>query len=151
MHLTQYTDYALRLLVYLATHPDETPSVGKVSAAFGVSEHHMAAIAKRLVVEGVLAAKRGRGGGVRLAKAPEELRLGALVRMLERSMNLVECFDRETNTCPIAGACMLEHALHDARTAFFASLDAHTLADVVVNRPRLLRLLGKKTGAAPAR
>ena len=147
MHLTQYTDFGLRLLVYLASNPEETPSVAKVSAAFGVSDHHMAAIAKRLVVEGVLVARRGRGGGVRLAKAPEDLRLGALVTLLERSMSLVECFDPETNTCPLAGGCLLEVALLDARAAFLAALDAHTLADVVVNRTKLVRLLRKAPAA----
>ena len=150
MHLTQYTDFGLRLLLYLGAHPDETVSVATVSQSFGISENHLAAVAKRLVLEGVLIGKRGRSGGVRLARDPSELRLGQLVMLLERSHDLVECFDRKGSTCPIAPVCILKGVLYQARDAFFASLDRHTLADLLRNKNQLVRVLRKASLTASA-
>lgn len=141
MRLTQYTDFGLRLLIYLAATPAETVAITTVSTAFGISANHLAVIAKRLVAEGVLAAKRGRNGGVRLARDPASLTLGQLALRLERTANLVECFDPRTNHCPITAQCQLKSVLFEARAAFFAVLDRYTLADVVQNRSQLVKLL----------
>ena len=143
MHLTQHTDFALRVLVYLAMHPDETPSTTAIATTFAMNEHHTSAVAKHLVHEGLVIAKRGRTGGLRLAVEPSTVRLGELVRRLEKNLKIVECFDPEENQCPIAPACILRVALEDAATAFFASLDRYTLADLTGNRPRLVKLLKK--------
>lgn len=147
MHLTQHTDYALRLLVYLGSHPDEAPSAASVAARFGISEHHMATIAKRLVQDGILLAKRGRHGGVRLAQPPAQLKVGELVMQLERTMHLVECFDRPNSRCPIAPSCHLRAVLAEATDAFIATLNRYTLADLVENGPELVRLLRKRPAA----
>lgn len=144
MHLTQYTDFALRIVVYLGAHPDETPSSATISKAFGISPHHTAVIAKRLVQEGILVAKRGRNGGVRLAHDPKKLRVGDLIVRMERTMHLVECFDVRNNRCPITAACRLKGVLDDAQVAFVSTLNQHTVADLVENGPQLVRLLRKK-------
>lgn len=145
MRLTQYTDFGLRLLMYLAGHPDETVTIGRVSAAFGISGNHLAVIAKRMVTDGLLVAKRGRNGGVRLAHEPAALSLGKLVLQLEHTANLVECFDPHGDRCPITSGCRLRTVLFEAREAFFAALDRYTLADVVHNRSQLVELLGTST------
>lgn len=141
MRLTQYTDFGLRLLIYLAAHPNENVTISRVSAAFGISGNHLAVIAKRMVADGLLVAKRGRNGGVRLARDPATLPLGQLALRLERTANLVECFDPSTNHCPITSGCQLKSVLFDARAAFFAVLDRYSLAEVVHNRAQLVTLL----------
>lgn len=140
MHLTRFSDYSLRLLLYLAVHQDRRVSVQEVSDAYGVSPHHMVKIVQLLVRKGLVASTRGRGGGLRLKRPPEEINVGALVRMTEPHLNLVECFDRNRNTCPIDGACGLKGTLVEARRAFLAVLDRRTLADYAVRAPQLIRL-----------
>lgn len=149
VHLTQHTEYALRLLMYLAIHPDEMPNVGSVSAAFGISDNHLATIGNELVNAGYLEAKRGRGGGFRLARVPDQIRVGEVVRRLE-NLRLVECFDAERNSCPLMGPCKLAQVLDDAQRAFLETLDRVTLADLVTNRPQLLSALTLKRGVERA-
>jgi Rrf2 family transcriptional regulator, nitric oxide-sensitive transcriptional repressor len=140
MQLTLFSDYSLRLLLYLAAHRDRTVSVQEVSRAYGVSPHHMVKIVQRLVEQGLVATVRGRNGGLRLAAEPSDINIGALVRATEPSMNLVECFDRDTNTCPIARACGLKGVLREAQAAFLGVLDSHTLADFQPQTAALLHL-----------
>jgi Rrf2 family nitric oxide-sensitive transcriptional repressor len=144
MHLTQSTDYALRVLLYLATRPDETVSAQAIAEAYGISVHHVAKVAKQLVQEGFVEGQRGQGGGLRLARKAAQVRVGDVVRRVEPGFELVECFGTE-NTCPIAPACLLAGALERARDAFMKVLDATTLADLVANGPRLVRLLPART------
>lgn len=150
MQLTQHTEYALRLLMFLATHQDQMPTVGAVSAAYGISENHLAAVSKRLVDAGLVEAKRGRGGGLRLAKSPEEIRIGPIVRELE-NLRLVECFDKERNSCPLAGPCKLQSLLAEAAAAFLGTLDAVTLEELVANRPQLLHKLTRHRSKSPVK
>lgn len=140
MQLTMFSDYALRLLLYLAAHPDRAISVQEVSRAYGVSHHHLVKIVRRLADEGLVITTRGRGGGLRLGVEPAAINVGALVRATEPHLNLVECFDREANTCPIDRACGLKGALRQAQQAFFDVLDRHTLADFQPRAPALIRL-----------
>jgi Rrf2 family transcriptional regulator, nitric oxide-sensitive transcriptional repressor len=140
MQLTLFSDYALRLLLYLAAHPDRVISVQEVSRAYGISHHHLVKIVRRLADEGLVLTTRGRGGGLRLGVDPAAINVGALVRATEPHLNLVECFDRATNTCPIARACGLERALRQAQQAFFDVLDRYTLADFQPRAPALVRL-----------
>jgi Rrf2 family nitric oxide-sensitive transcriptional repressor len=144
MHLTQHTDYALRIVLYLGAHPEETPTTMSISTAFGISANHTATIAKRMVQEGVVVAKRGRGGGLRLAHDPGTIRIGDFVARMERTMHLVECFDPKTNHCPITSVCGLKRALFDARAEFLGSLNRYTLADLVNERPQLVQLLRRR-------
>ena len=111
MHLTQFSDYGLRLAIFLGCHPGRAVSVDEVSRAFGISRHHLVRVVQTLTDVGVVETQRGRGGGMRLARDPSEINVGWLVRQTEPHFNLVECFDHATNTCPIAPACGLKGAL----------------------------------------
>ncbi len=131
MQLTIFTDYGLRSLMYLAAHSDRLCSVREVADHYGVSYNHLVKVVHKLSQLGHIETLKGKGGGIRLAKAAHTQRLGDLVRALEPNMNIVECFDRDTNTCRITGSCQLKHYLFDAQRAFIESLNRHTLADVV--------------------
>ena len=147
--LTKFSDYSLRLLLYLAVHGDRLVSVGEVSRAYRVSPHVMVKVVQLLVEDGLVASVRGRHGGLRLNKAPNEIKVGRLIRRTEPSWNLVECFDRERNTCPIESACGLKGVLKRAHRAFLDVLDEHTLADFLPRAPSLIRLLNTSLEAAP--
>lgn len=141
MHLTQFSDYSLRVALYLSCHPERAVSVDEVSRAYGISRHHLVKVVQTLTDLGIVTAQRGRGGGMRLALRPSEINVGWLIRRTEPHLNLVECFDSETNTCPIAPACGLKGALQRAQRAFLSVLDASTLADFEPRRRELVRLL----------
>jgi Rrf2 family nitric oxide-sensitive transcriptional repressor len=134
MHLTQFSDYALRVALYLACHPDELVSVDAISRAYGISRNHLVKVVQSLTEMGVVVSQRGRGGGMRLGKAPSEINLGWLIRRTEPHFHLVECFDPATNTCPIAPVCGLKGALQRAGQAFLAVLDEYHL-DQLMERP----------------
>ena len=140
MQLTRFSDYALRITLYLAVNDDRLVSVEQISHAYGISRHHLIKIVQLLTELGIVEAVRGRRGGMRLAKSPEAINVGELVRRTEPHMDLVECFNMKTNTCPIAPACGLKGALFEAQRAFLESLDRHTLADFVPNREKLAPL-----------
>jgi Rrf2 family nitric oxide-sensitive transcriptional repressor len=139
--LTKFSDYSLRLLLYLALHDDRPVSIAEVSRAYGVSPHILVKVAQLMITEGLVASVRGRSGGLRLNKAPAEINVGALIRRTETTWDLVECFDTATNTCPIEPACGLKGALKGAQRAFLSALDQHTLADFLPRAPSLIRLL----------
>jgi len=141
MNLTKFSDYSLRMLIYLAIHPDRPVTIAEVGRAYGVSPHHLVKVAQRLIEKQVVRSVRGRNGGLLLAKTPEEINIGRIVRMTEPTWNLVECFNTETNTCPIESACGLKGPLRRAQKAFLDTLEEHTLADVVPPKPALIRLL----------
>lgn len=143
MKLTKFSDYSLRLLLYLALHDDRVVSVGEVSRAYGISPHIIVKAVQVLVEEGLVVSVRGRQGGLRLNKAPSEINVGAVVRRTEPGLDLVECFDLATNTCPIERACGLKGVLVDANRAFFDVLDEHTLADFMPRAPALIQLLNR--------
>ena len=153
MQLTQFTDYSLRILLYLAHHPpqdgERLPAVLDISRSYGISTNHLSKVAQQLAALGFIDAMRGRTGGIRLARPPAQINRGAVVRATESHFNLVECFDRETNTCPIAPVCGLTRALLEARDSFLAVLDRYTLADVLVHKQELIRLW--RVNASPAR
>jgi Rrf2 family nitric oxide-sensitive transcriptional repressor len=144
MQLTVFTDYALRTLIYLASHPGEVVPASTISASFRISPDHVVKAAKWLTQEGYVEALRGKKGGVRLARPASTIRLGALVRASEPHFDLLECFDAHANECALSPVCKLRKVLLDARKEFFAVLDAHTLADLVENRPQLLVILGRR-------
>lgn len=137
MQLTKFSDYALRTLMVLAAAPDEPSSIDAVARALDVSPHHLGKVALFLADAGYVRTRRGRGGGVELARSPADIRVGEVLRRTERGVGLVPCFDPETNTCNLAGACRLSSALADAQEAFFASLDPLTLDAMV--EPRAAR------------
>lgn len=138
MQLTVFTDYGLRSLMFLAANAPRTCSVREIADHYGISRNHLVKVVHRLAQLGHIASTKGKGGGIKLAQAPETLKLGDLVRQLEPSMSLVECFDQDTNTCRVVSSCRLKHYLADANKAFLASLDKHTLADAVSDRTLFL-------------
>ncbi|MGP0065814.1 MAG: Rrf2 family transcriptional regulator [Isosphaeraceae bacterium] len=141
MHLTQFSDYSLRLVLYLACHPDRLVSVEEVGQSYGISRHHLVKVVQTLTDLEVIESQRGRGGGMRLAMAPSAINVGWLIRRTEPHFHLVECFAPETNTCPIAPACGLKGALYRAQRAFLSVLDDYTLDDFQSRRSELVKLL----------
>ena len=135
MQLNAFTDYALRVLVYAAARPDQRCLTADVASAFGISRHHVVKVVNELQHLGYIETTRGRTGGFTLARSPEQIRLGDVVRRTESATVIVECFDRETNTCPLTHACGLKGALAEAFAAFLAVLDRYSIADMV-SRPR---------------
>ena len=147
MRLTLQTDYALRILIYLATRPDETVTVRSIAESYGISTNHVATVAKRLVREGLVEGYRGHSGGLRLAHEALDTRVGDVVRSFEPGLDLVECL-RADGECAIEPACRLKGALERARKAFMDVLDEMTIASLAGNAPRLVRLLSRSTRAA---
>lgn len=140
VQLTQFTDFALRALLYLAVHRERTVPAAEISAAYGISSHHLVKVAHQLVRLGFVEAVRGRGGGLRLARDPATIRAGEVIRATEPNFNIVECFDRDHNTCPIVPACELVRALARAREAFLAELDAVPLSALTQDPKKVERL-----------
>ena len=140
MQLTQFSDYSLRVVLYLAAQPDRIVTVREVSDAYGISAHHLVKVTTRLIELGVVISVRGRNGGLRLGRPAHTIDVGALVRATEPHFNLVECFDPATNTCPIDGACRLKVLLRDAQEAFLRELDGHTVTELLSRAPTLMRL-----------
>lgn len=140
MRLTLHTDYALRVLIYLAVR-GSTATIADIAGAFGISNNHLVKIVHELGRLGYIHTVRGKGGGLSLARDPSTVSIAQVVRDLEPNLHLVECFDEKTNTCPIAGVCALQGALTLAQGAFFDTLSRYTLADLVRNRKRLADVL----------
>jgi Rrf2 family nitric oxide-sensitive transcriptional repressor len=143
MRLTTFTDYSLRVLMYLGTDPAGRATVGDIARSYGISEHHLTKVVQSLVRLGHVRTVRGKGGGLGLARAPQDINVGALVRATESGAGLVECFDAATPGCRIAPACVLRHALARALDAFYAVLDDYTLADLLAGKRRLAPLLAQ--------
>jgi Rrf2 family nitric oxide-sensitive transcriptional repressor len=140
MRLTVYSDYALRLLMYAALRPGKLVTIQQVADSYGISRNHLMKVAFELGRHGFLETVRGRGGGVRLARPPEKIGLGDVVRRTEDDFILVECFGAE-DACVLSGPCRLKGALARALQAYLAVLDGYTLADLTRNRSELARLL----------
>ncbi|HUL96087.1 MAG TPA: Rrf2 family transcriptional regulator [Usitatibacter sp.] len=141
MRLTTFTDYSLRLLIYVAGSQRERVTIAEVAEAFGISENHLVKVAHELGRAGFLDNARGRGGGMRLAAAPESIGVAQVVRATEGRDVPAECFTTGEADCPIAGHCRLEHVLGEAVESFYATLGRYTLADLVANRRELARHL----------
>lgn len=137
VQLTIYTDYALRTLMYLAVNAARPVPASEIAKAYGISTHHLAKVAKHLVRGGFVRSHRGRTGGLELAVAPVRINVGEVVRFCEPTLDLLECFDRATSTCPLTGGCRLERKLHDARAAFLGVLDRTTLAELTDDAPQI--------------
>ncbi|MDQ8203709.1 Rrf2 family transcriptional regulator [Pelagicoccus sp. SDUM812003] len=138
MELTKFSDYSLRLLIYLALNDDRLVSLQEVADAYQISRNHLVKIAGNLNQLGYVQATRGKGGGLRLAKAPRDINAGQLVRLTEGDAPLIECFDPVKNSCCLSPACVLKGALKQAENAFYSELERFTLADLV-KRPENLR------------
>ena len=141
MQLTKFSDYSLRVLMYLSANPNSTSTVKELAAIYELSQNHMVKVVHTLSNLGYLNTTKGRGGGVKLAKNAEDINLGTLIRKLEHNVTLVECFSSTQNTCKITSACGLKHIFSESLDAFFTTLDQYTLADTVPNKTKLNKLL----------
>ncbi len=141
MRLTVYTDYSLRMLMYLAVKDDGLATIGEVAGAYGISKAHLTKVAHQLGLAGYVETVRGKGGGLRLSRLAGEIGLGDVIRRTEPDMALVPCFDPVHAPCVIVPACGLRGALYEARQAFLAVLDRYNLDDLVQRRAELRTLL----------
>ena len=141
MRLTAYTDFSLRVLMYLALHPDRRPTIAEIAERYRVSKAHLMKVVYQLGLMGYVETTRGKGGGLRLARRLEDVTVGEIVRLTEPDMALVACFEAGEPTCVIAPACRLKGKLGEARAAFLHVLDDCTLAELMGNRPALEVLL----------
>lgn len=138
MRLTDYTDYALRVLMYIGARPGRLVTIQEIADNHGISKNHLTKVVHRLGQAGLVTTMRGRLGGIRLARAPSSITLGAVVRMTEPDFTMVECFDETRNTCTLSPTCVLKHALGRATSAYLQELDRMTLADVLPLAPGAL-------------
>lgn len=145
MHITRYTDYSLRVLMYVALKSDGLPTIREIAESYGISKNHLMKVVQELNNKGYLQAIRGKNGGLRLKDAPESINLGELVRDTEQDITLVECLGQNSQ-CALTPACRLRGIFAEALEAFFRVLDDYTLADLVHPRKakemkQLLQLL----------
>ncbi len=141
MKLTTFTDYSLRVLIYLAAQPGQRATIGRIAAAYEVSENHLVKVVHFLGKQGWLRNVRGKGGGLELALPPERIGLGDVVRRTEGQAAVAECFGEGRGDCCIAPNCRLRGILAEAVGAFHAVLDRYTVADLAGNAPELARIL----------
>ncbi len=146
MRLTTFSDYTLRVLMFLSVERDRLATIPEIAAAYGISENHLMKVVHQLARSGVIESVRGKGGGIRLMRDPAEIRLGQIVRTSEGPSAIVECLSDQPETCKIVPACRLAPILVRAFDALYATLDEYSLADLV-NKPdqtNQLRLLLKQ-------
>jgi len=138
MQLTLHADYAFRVLLYLGSQPaGQIVSTEEISRSYGISRHHLVRVVQTLGENGYVKVSPGRSGGVSLGREPHQIRLGDVMRGAETNLRVVECFDAETNTCPIMAVCGLKGVLDEALNAFLNVLDRYTLADLLDSRRRI--------------
>lgn len=141
MRLTAFSDYTLRVLMYLALDRSRLATIPEIAAAYDISQNHLMKVVHQLARAGVIESVRGKGGGIRLARAPEAIRIGEIVRAAEGDAPIVECLSDDPHACRIAGACKLTRVLVDAFAALYESLDRYTLADLTAKPKRLASIL----------
>jgi Rrf2 family nitric oxide-sensitive transcriptional repressor len=130
MRLTTMTDYAMRLLIFLAQRPERLCTIAEIARSYAISEAHLMKITHQLALAGWIETVRGKGGGMRLARAPEDIVLGDVVRTTEPDFFLVECF-ATGGSCMLTGNCKLTGVIDGALQSFMQHLDGHTLADIL--------------------
>lgn len=140
MQLTQFTDYSLRALIYIALRKDSC-TIKDITEAYSISINHMIKIIHNLAKLGLIKTIRGKNGGILMAASPETINLGELIIKLEPHFDLVPCFNKEKANCCIAPRCKLKSILHEAQSAFISILERYTLADVLHNKNELFALL----------
>jgi Rrf2 family nitric oxide-sensitive transcriptional repressor len=131
VQLTTFTDYSLRVLIHLGSHPDKLATVGAIAEEHGISRHHLTRVVHQLGVKGYIETVRGKGGGIRLARPPQEIGIGKVVRDMESGFELAECFKPDGSTCRFLPDCALMPVLANAGRAFLTTLDRYTLADML--------------------
>jgi Rrf2 family nitric oxide-sensitive transcriptional repressor len=141
MKLTRFTDYSLRVLIYLGLKDDGRVTIREISEAYGISRNHLMKVVSLLTRMGYLDARRGPGGGIALARPAEEINVASVVRDMEDDLNLVECFCKG-GTCIIKPVCELKSILSQALNAYLETLEDYTLSDLLQPKAELSRVLG---------
>lgn len=136
MRLTSFTDYGLRMLMRLASAPGRAYSTAELAEEFQLSRHHLSKIMQRLARGGYVETRRGGRGGAVLAYSATQIRLGAVIRLLEEDQPMVECLAPGSNSCTLDGRCKLKTRLRTAERAFLTELDRSTLADIALPQPQ---------------
>ncbi|MDT3684352.1 MAG: Rrf2 family transcriptional regulator [Pseudorhodoplanes sp.] len=145
MRLTTFSDYALRVLLYAANAGDRLITIDETAKVYGVSRAHLMKVVNVLTRAGYLKAVRGRSGGLLLARSPEKIRLGDIIRLSEPDFTLVECFSIG-NECILTRCCGLPRVVNEALNAFISTFDRYTLADIALKGRDFLPPHGKKLG-----
>lgn len=148
MRLTKFSDYALRALLFAASRPGERVTVEETAQLFGISRMHLKKVVMFLSAEGYVSAARGHHGGFMLARAPEAINLGVLLRKTEPDFGLVECFLSD-NACPISRSCRLAGIVNEGLQGFLAAFDRHTLADILLPADRFVPSAGQQPLRGP--
>lgn len=151
MQLTLYTDYSIRVLLYLAAKPESPSTITEIADSFGISRNHLVKVVHNLATKDFIRTTRGKKGGIVLERPPESISLGQLVRQTEPDFRIVECMGDVRSTCPIEEVCGLKGVLTMARDAFLKTLDRFTLADITQNRALLRPILVRDAGTGPSR
>ena len=142
MRLTQFTDYSLRVLIYLALRPNKRTTIDQLTNAYDVSRHHIRSVVHHLAKLGYIDSAQGKGGGVTLAFEPKQISIREIVENTENDFHIVECFNPDENACPIEPICVLKQALSEATKSFLQTLDDYTVEDLIKNKKTQLgRLL----------
>lgn len=138
MQLTQYTDYSLRVLIYLSLKkPEELGTISDIAGFYGISRNHLVKVVHNLASHGFIQTIRGKHGGMRLARPATEIAIGEVVRLTEPNFDIAECFNKTTNNCAITPVCALKSIFGEARGRFLQELDRHTIADAVTRKSAL--------------
>lgn len=148
MHLTDFSDYSLRVLIHL-NQTRELATLSEMALALNISRNHLIKISNRLVKLGYVEAVRGRAGGLRIEKSAGKVRVGAIVQNTEERIHLAECFAKETSLCSLQKTCVLQHCLHEAFGAFIASLNQRTLDDITPGKAKYRAKPPTRGGIAP--
>ncbi len=130
MRLTLYTDYSLRVLLYLAIHPDKTATITELADFYKISRNHLVKVVHELGLNGYILTTRGKRGGIRLARPADQIVVGEVIRKTEPDFDLLECLNPDADRCVITHTCKLKSVLFTARGNFLGELDKHTLADL---------------------
>lgn len=131
MQLTKFTDYSLRVMIYLAHHPDQLVTIADIARAYEMPAAHLMKIVNRLAQRGYITTVRGKGGGMRLAREPHLINVGDIVRDSEENMYIAECFNAELQHCPLLPSCRLKAVLGEARKSFMATLGRYQISDLM--------------------
>jgi Rrf2 family nitric oxide-sensitive transcriptional repressor len=150
MRLTLHTDYALRVLLYVGLKRDELATVAEIVRHFDISRGHVMKVVHRLAQLGYVQTLRGKKGGIRLAREPKAITAGAVVRNVEPELRVLGCLQERSGYCRIEECCVLRRAVREATSAFLATLDRYTLADLMEPRQALSRLLQINIADAPS-
>ena len=138
MRLTRYTDYSLRVLLYLANRKDESATISELADFYKISRNHLVKVVHNLGLNGYILTTRGRYGGLKLARPAKEIQIGEVVRSTEPDFDLLECFNPATDQCVITRSCGLKSVIFNAQASFLGVLDKYTLADIAKTSKKTL-------------